>query len=83
MRHTRLLAPAAILIAALVLGISSAWTSSVAQEKRIEALRWEYLVSEDLPTQEAFNKKGNEGWELAGISARGNTIYTIFKRSKK
>ena len=51
-----------------------------------EAVRWEYkqlvhdLEQEGLPDEEALNRLGKEGWELAAALAHEGHAYLIFKR---
>lgn len=51
-----------------------------------EALAWEYkqlardLEEEGLPDEEALNRLGAEGWELAAVVTHGGAAAYIFKR---
>lgn len=51
-----------------------------------EAAAWEYkqverdLEGEGLPDEEALNRLGAEGWELAAVVTHGGTATYIFKR---
>lgn len=51
-----------------------------------EALAWEYkqlardLEEEGLPDEEALNRLGADGWELAAVVMHGGTAVYIFER---
>jgi len=50
--------------------------------------RWEYRElardgeTSPLPTEAELNALGAEGWELAGIAARGQQVHFYFKRER-
>lgn len=52
----------------------------------MEAVAWEYnqlsrdLEEEGLPDEEALNRLGAEGWELATVVTHGGRATYIFKR---
>lgn len=81
-------------IAVALLGVAllsiAAW-SSQGQTERVRGISYEYRVLPDPTGTEGMeqglkrlNHLGSQGWELAGVSQRGNVAPTLyFKRVKK